>query len=221
MEGKFSAQFLRFFIGWTVFKHGGQVWDCTLKMSWLRWGESKIFGRLKMCWIRRRNRRSFGRESNIEQPIVFPKTVLLSTNNVVKVEDWWEDRKSEQGQQVIFGIIIFLRIVHMIGDIFDLSWGCWKDCSIKYLKQLEPGLLYMISYFNRGKILPTKWGCLVFRKSVLLFAGVWHRSKCYWQIFQTRRIQGKEVGVNENKGFPGMFASLDCMHYEWKNHSVA
>jgi hypothetical protein len=31
----------------------------------------------------------------------------------------------------------------------------------------------------------------------------------------------KQLTVNANRGFPGMFASLDCMHYEWKNCPVA
>jgi hypothetical protein len=29
------------------------------------------------------------------------------------------------------------------------------------------------------------------------------------------------LAINEAHGFPGMFASLDCMHYEWKNCLVA
>jgi hypothetical protein len=31
----------------------------------------------------------------------------------------------------------------------------------------------------------------------------------------------KQLAVKANRGFPGMFASLDCMHYEWKNCLVA
>jgi len=31
----------------------------------------------------------------------------------------------------------------------------------------------------------------------------------------------KQLGINKARGFPGMFASLDCMHYEWKNCPVA
>jgi hypothetical protein len=31
----------------------------------------------------------------------------------------------------------------------------------------------------------------------------------------------KQLAVNEARGFPGMFGSLDCMHYEWKNCPVA
>ena len=31
----------------------------------------------------------------------------------------------------------------------------------------------------------------------------------------------KQLAINEARGFPGMFASLDCMHYEWKNCPVA
>ena len=31
----------------------------------------------------------------------------------------------------------------------------------------------------------------------------------------------KQLAMNTNRGFPSMFASLDCMHYEWKNCPVA
>ncbi|CAM6091188.1 unnamed protein product [Calypogeia fissa] len=31
----------------------------------------------------------------------------------------------------------------------------------------------------------------------------------------------KSLHINEQRGFPGMFASLDCMRYEWKNCPVA
>lgn len=31
----------------------------------------------------------------------------------------------------------------------------------------------------------------------------------------------QQLAINAQRGFPGMFASLDCMHYEWKNCPVA
>jgi hypothetical protein len=31
----------------------------------------------------------------------------------------------------------------------------------------------------------------------------------------------EQLAINEARGFPGMFGSLDCMHYEWKNCPVA
>ena len=31
----------------------------------------------------------------------------------------------------------------------------------------------------------------------------------------------RQFAINRDRGFPGMFASLDCMHYEWKNCPVA
>jgi hypothetical protein len=37
----------------------------------------------------------------------------------------------------------------------------------------------------------------------------------------TLRDFQKQLAINANRGFPGMFASLDCMHYEWKNCPVA
>ena len=37
----------------------------------------------------------------------------------------------------------------------------------------------------------------------------------------TRAYFLQQLGINSACGFPGMFASLDCMHYEWKNCPVA
>jgi hypothetical protein len=37
----------------------------------------------------------------------------------------------------------------------------------------------------------------------------------------TRADFDKQLAINANRGFPSMFASLDCMHYEWKNCPVA
>jgi hypothetical protein len=37
----------------------------------------------------------------------------------------------------------------------------------------------------------------------------------------TRVDFDKQLAINEARGFPGMFASLDCMHWEWKNCPVA
>jgi hypothetical protein len=37
----------------------------------------------------------------------------------------------------------------------------------------------------------------------------------------TRTDFEKQLSINVDRGFPGMFASLDCMHYEWKNCPVA
>ena len=37
----------------------------------------------------------------------------------------------------------------------------------------------------------------------------------------TRADSLKQLAINSARGFPGMFASLDCMHYEWKNCPVA
>ena len=31
----------------------------------------------------------------------------------------------------------------------------------------------------------------------------------------------KQMRINSARGFPGMFASLDCMHWTWKNCLVA
>jgi hypothetical protein len=31
----------------------------------------------------------------------------------------------------------------------------------------------------------------------------------------------KQLAINEARGFSGMFGSLDCMHYEWKNCYLA
>ena len=37
----------------------------------------------------------------------------------------------------------------------------------------------------------------------------------------TRADFERQLAINAQRGFPGMFASLDCMHYEWKNCPVA
>jgi hypothetical protein len=37
----------------------------------------------------------------------------------------------------------------------------------------------------------------------------------------TREDREKQVAINTERGWPGMFASLDCMHYEWKNCPTA
>ena len=37
----------------------------------------------------------------------------------------------------------------------------------------------------------------------------------------TRADFEKQLSINAQRGFPGMFASLDCMHYQWKNCPVA
>jgi hypothetical protein len=37
----------------------------------------------------------------------------------------------------------------------------------------------------------------------------------------TRADFDKQLAINSARGFPGMFASLDCMHYEWKKCPVA
>jgi hypothetical protein len=31
----------------------------------------------------------------------------------------------------------------------------------------------------------------------------------------------KQLAIDHDRGFPGMFASIDCMHYVWKNCLVA
>jgi hypothetical protein len=37
----------------------------------------------------------------------------------------------------------------------------------------------------------------------------------------TRADFEKQLSINVDRGFLGMIASLDCMHYEWKNCPVA
>jgi hypothetical protein len=31
----------------------------------------------------------------------------------------------------------------------------------------------------------------------------------------------KQLAINRDRGFSSMFASIDCMHYVWKNYLVA
>jgi hypothetical protein len=37
----------------------------------------------------------------------------------------------------------------------------------------------------------------------------------------TREDIVRQMDINEKRGFPGMFASIDCMHWSWKNCPVA
>lgn len=37
----------------------------------------------------------------------------------------------------------------------------------------------------------------------------------------TREDLEKQISINTDRGFPGMFASVDCMHWGWKNCPVA
>ena len=37
----------------------------------------------------------------------------------------------------------------------------------------------------------------------------------------TREDILQQMQINERRGWPGMFASIDCMHYQWKNCPVA
>jgi hypothetical protein len=41
------------------------------------------------------------------------------------------------------------------------------------------------------------------------------------EVRDTRADFEKQLSINAQRGFPGMFASLDCMHYLWKNCPVA
>ena len=43
----------------------------------------------------------------------------------------------------------------------------------------------------------------------------------YYLRQPTRANFDKHLAINERRGFPGMFGSLDCMHWEWKNCPVA
>jgi hypothetical protein len=42
----------------------------------------------------------------------------------------------------------------------------------------------------------------------------------YYMRQPTEADFDKQLAINEARGFPGMFASLDCMHWEWKNCPV-
>jgi len=47
---------------------------------------------------------------------------------------------------------------------------------------------------------------------------------CYGKVFlcqPTRQDLLKQLAINEARGFPGMFGSLDCLHWQWKNCPVA
>lgn len=45
--------------------------------------------------------------------------------------------------------------------------------------------------------------------------GDYHLRQPTWADFE------KQLAINAKHGFPGMFASLDYMHYKWKNCPVA
>ena len=47
---------------------------------------------------------------------------------------------------------------------------------------------------------------------------------CFESVYlrhPTRYDVEKQMAINEKRGFPGMFGSLDCMHWTWKNCPVA
>jgi hypothetical protein len=37
----------------------------------------------------------------------------------------------------------------------------------------------------------------------------------------TREDLEKQISINKARGWPGLFGSIDCMHYQWKNYLVA
>lgn len=37
----------------------------------------------------------------------------------------------------------------------------------------------------------------------------------------TKQDLERQMAISKARGFPGMFASLDCMHWTWKNCDVA
>jgi hypothetical protein len=47
---------------------------------------------------------------------------------------------------------------------------------------------------------------------------------CFGSTFlrqPSREDLDKQIAINTARGFPGMFASLDCMHWTWKNCPIA
>jgi hypothetical protein len=44
----------------------------------------------------------------------------------------------------------------------------------------------------------------------------------FWYLRKpTREDKLQQMLINDHRGWPGMFASLDCMHYDWKKCLVA
>jgi hypothetical protein len=52
-------------------------------------------------------------------------------------------------------------------------------------------------------------------------AGVQACSKSTYLRQPTRTNLVKQLVINEARGFLGMFTSIDCMHYQWKNCPIA
>ena len=49
------------------------------------------------------------------------------------------------------------------------------------------------------------------------YKAIWAKFESYHLRQPTRQDFLKQLGINPANGFLGMFASLDCIHYEWQN----
>jgi hypothetical protein len=81
-----------------------------------------------------------------------------------------------------------------------LCYGLCADATDKYCRTSESTAMECLKRF-----------CLAIR---VLFED-------YYMRQPIRADFEKQLAINEARGFPGIFASLDCMHWEWKNCPVA
>jgi len=81
-----------------------------------------------------------------------------------------------------------------------LALGMCADAMDEYCRTSESNVLECMKWF---------------------FKVVWAEFESYHLHQSTREDFEKQLEINATRGFPGMFASLDCMHYEWKNCPVA
>ena len=110
------------------------------------------------------------------------------------MDNFFEKQKDATGFPGASSLQKFTAAIRM------LAYGCSSDSLDEYLRMSE-GLIWKC--FNR------------FCKAVVtIFSKVYLRQPTEEDI----RIQ---LAHNKNRGFPGMFGSIDCMNWKWKNCPVA
>jgi hypothetical protein len=82
------------------------------------------------------------------------------------------------------------------GAIRMLAYGVADDLVDEYMRMIESTCIEAMYHFCRAII--------------TVFGEVYLREP---NLEDTQHL----LSINEKRGFPGMFGSIDCMHWEWKN----